>query len=752
MAQDYQIGALWIGGDLSFLEQLCLKSFVDVGHHVTLYSYEPIGNAPAGVELADAALILPRSEILRYSLNGSPALHADRFRYHLLSKCERMIWADTDAYCLRPFAPPTGHLYAWESAGHLNGGVLGLPPDSEGLARLLEFTADEYAIPPWYPESRRRELEARRDAGDPLHAGDMEWGVWVPHALTHFLRESGELKYALPQAALYPVPYEERRMMLRPRCDLSRFITEETLSIHFYGRRMRARILERNGGVPKPFSLIGQLLTRHGIDPLAAPLPRGAGAAARPKALPGAAAMDPAAVKAALAALGLGRIDSLADLGATAPALALAVHEAQDCDILLIDVDREGAFPAGGSDHLEAYRDFLDDNGVDPARVHVLRSAEALRPVDVLLNLGKFGDGAKIRHLEPFLARCLHADSQMLTDIRRKSGAYPFLAGHGRCEPLSGFEEQGKQVTRVLFRPGAPGPRPAAAAAPDPGWPQIARRLAGASGFFRDNGRHSFLHIPRGRTLVVSFDNLDITMTKREDRRPWGFDFIARQGWSMLGVMSNGWTWYRDPWVSDQFDTLAAEGFFAGFERVVFYGASMGGYAAAAFSGAAPGADVVAISPQSTVEKAVVPWESRYKAVWGADFSGKYGDAAQVSGAARRVTILYDPYEPLDAGHADRFTLPNAVTLRCPLLGHRLGSSLHQMGILNPIILGALSGKLTEAVFYRTLRARRDFPRYQKELFQRAVGRGHSRLARRMAERVLERGDNRFLRKALEGL
>ena len=32
------IASLWIGGRLSWLEQLCLKSFADQGHRTTLYS------------------------------------------------------------------------------------------------------------------------------------------------------------------------------------------------------------------------------------------------------------------------------------------------------------------------------------------------------------------------------------------------------------------------------------------------------------------------------------------------------------------------------------------------------------------------------------------------------------------------------------------------------------------------------------------------------------------------------------------
>ncbi len=273
MVTDYQIAALWIGGNLSFLEQLCLKSFIDAGHHVKLYSYEPIGNAPEGTELADANAVLSRDRFLRHTRTASPALHSDLYRYHRLKKNDRTIWADTDAYCVKRFQTATGHFFAWESDKGINGGVLGLPQDSAALEALLEFTADEYAIPVWYKSRYRDELIAERDAGRPVHVGDQPWGVWGPHALTHFVKESGEISHALPRAALYPFAYEDRALMLRPGLDPAPYVTDQTYSIHFYGRRMRARIVDKYEGVPRPRSLIGQLLKKHRIDPLAAPIP-----------------------------------------------------------------------------------------------------------------------------------------------------------------------------------------------------------------------------------------------------------------------------------------------------------------------------------------------------------------------------------------------------------------------------------------------------------------------------------------------
>lgn len=268
------IAALWMEGALSYLEQLCLKSFVDAGHKVVLYHYGPLQNVPEGIELGDAAEFLPQANFLTHERTGSPALHSDLFRYRMLAKSANTIWADTDAYCLRPFETGTGHFYGWESKKHVNGGVLGLPQDSDTLKALLAYTEDDFAIPSWYGAEYQAELEAKRDAGTPVHASEQPWGVWGPHAITHFLGVTGEIRFAFPQEVLYPFSFQDRRFMLRKNFDTAGYITAETRSIHLYGRRMRARLVEREGGVPHPKSLLGQLLIRHGIDPEKAPLRR----------------------------------------------------------------------------------------------------------------------------------------------------------------------------------------------------------------------------------------------------------------------------------------------------------------------------------------------------------------------------------------------------------------------------------------------------------------------------------------------
>ncbi len=736
MVRTREVGTLWIGGALSWMEILCLKSFVDAGQKITLFSYEDIPNVPEGVIRRDGREIIDTDNFMKYEKKDSFALFADLFRLHMIKACPGMIWIDTDVYCHQPMTYESDYVFGFELPGgdRVNNAILGMPAESALLDAMITFTNDHYAIPEFLKPKLQEEYRAAAAQGAPVHVSQQPWGVWGPMMVTHFVHKLGLLDKVQPMEAFYPVPFPERTRMIRKAEKVEARFTPATTAVHLWASNKRELGLRFNG-VPRAGSYLAKILEKHGIAPLTAPIK------SRGRLVFEA---DPAQNSDVLDQIGLGEVSTLADLGGTSPQLAIAAHNRFDCDIVLIDLLPEGVWPEKPSDWVASYHAHLTAAGIDAGRVKTVSRAKDLRPVDLLLNLSGFGDVNKVKYLDGVLQAALHADSRMVLDIRKGSGAFPFLRDFGTTEILSEREDGGGgKITRAVFTP-----TPPVASEEDAGWGEIARDLAGKDGFYRaGTAGHSFLYIPRSKkTLVVTFDNLDIAMNKREDRRPWGFSFIEKQGWSMLGVLAGGWTWYREPWVAQEFDRLAAEGFFAQFERVVFYGASMGGYAAAAFSAACPGADVVVISPQSTLDKTIVPWESRYKVAWDRDFSGKYGDAAQAIAPARRVSILYDPYEPLDSGHVARFTGANVVKLRTPLLGHRLGSSLHQMGILTPIILGALDGTLTEASFYQRLRARRDFPRYQRELFKRAVNRGHVTLAKAMGKLILKQGDNRAIR------
>lgn len=275
MSREYTIGMLWVEGPLSYVEQLCVQSFLDAGHAVTLYHYGTVSNVPEGVTVEHGGPILDRDSFIQHSRTGSMALFSDVFRYHLLKQSDGMIWADTDAYCVRPFRTDTGHFFGWESGHHINGGVLGLPRDSLALANLLEMTRDEYGIPPWLSAQARDRLAAKRDAGEPTHVGDLPWGTWGPHAITWHLGQTGEDRHAAPRDVLYPVPFAKRRQLVKAdrRKAVGNWLSENTLSIHLYGRRIRDFLASRPEGLPDKGGLIDELLAKHGIDPRAAPIP-----------------------------------------------------------------------------------------------------------------------------------------------------------------------------------------------------------------------------------------------------------------------------------------------------------------------------------------------------------------------------------------------------------------------------------------------------------------------------------------------
>ncbi len=88
--------------------------------------------------------------------------------------------------------------------------------------------------------------------------------------------------------------------------------------------------------------------------------------------------------------------------------------------------------------------------------------------------------------------------------------------------------------------------------------------------------------------------------TLSRDRDGWGFRWLVRQGFNVLSVKPQANDWYRDESLRAVFRAFYRDRVFADFRRTVFYGGSMGGFAALAFSTVAPGAAVIAMNPQST--------------------------------------------------------------------------------------------------------------------------------------------------------
>lgn len=266
------------------------------------------------------------------------------------------------------------------------------------------------------------------------------------------------------------------------------------------------------------------------------------------------------------------------------------------------------------------------------------------------------------------------------------------------------------------------------------------------NGFFEQLGREHFAgFLEAGNDLLVTFENVQSVRENNVDAEPRGFAYARHDGWSHLSLFSLRESWFRDHHVFAFFDRLVDEGFFDDFERIIFHGGSGGAsYAAAAFSVAAPGATVIALRPQATLDAEMTGWDQRYKFARKKNFNDRYGYAPEMIDAAERVFVAYDPIERLDACHAALFRKPHVTALPCPLMGDDLDQAFDRMGIHDVLIKLAMDGVLDRRRFLQLLRARRYDPTYVRALVRRLVVTGHPKLARIICAYMIRRGHKAF--------
>jgi hypothetical protein len=270
--------------------------------------------------------------------------------------------------------------------------------------------------------------------------------------------------------------------------------------------------------------------------------------------------------------------------------------------------------------------------------------------------------------------------------------------------------------------------------------------------FEQIGANHAALFIDQASTLLVTFECADTIRNTRMDQMPLAATLVDEAGWSQLTLIAEGDTWFRDPAVFAFFDRLVDEAFFDDFERVVFYGAGMCGYAAAAYSVAAPGSTVIALCPQATLDPRITEWDDRFYAYRRLCFSNRYGYAPDMIDAAHRAYILYDPQIPLDAMHAALFTRSNVVKLRCRHLGATLETNLLNMGVLTELIDAACEGQMSPRVFFQLLRARRRYLPYLRQLLRHVDRSGRPYLAALLCRTAMRRTSRPRFRRRLEEL
>ncbi|TNE62948.1 MAG: phosphoadenosine phosphosulfate reductase [Rhodobacteraceae bacterium] len=252
-------------------------------------------------------------------------------------------------------------------------------------------------------------------------------------------------------------------------------------------------------------------------------------------------------------------------------------------------------------------------------------------------------------------------------------------------------------------------------------WAEALEEFCEEHGYYEPLGdRFAAAFLDEKPRLLVSFDTFEQATERNDKGYPTGMMLAARHGWSSLTLMANDLDtkdrWFRSKNIYRYFDRLVDDGFFEDFDQVVFYGAGACGYAAAAYSVVAPGATVIAIAPQATLDGRLASWDRRFPKTRRMDFTSRYGFAPDMVDGAEKAFVLYDPRVSEDAMHAALFNRPHVNRIPCRLFGTDPEFEMLEMGALAPILEAAIDGRLDQRAVTRALRKRRDHLGYLRRL------------------------------------
>lgn len=203
-----------------------------------------------------------------------------------------------------------------------------------------------------------------------------------------------------------------------------------------------------------------------------------------------------------------------------------------------------------------------------------------------------------------------------------------------------------------------------------------------------------------GPVCYVTFASY--TDNRTLDRPGFGEDYFRGRGIDAIHVLSRDNRWYQHSELTDAIAAVAAAA--AGYERVIVYGSSMGGFAALRY-GAACGATVgLALSPQYTVDPAIAPFDRR----WADDVAQiSFRDDVHLPVLAEQY-VAYDPRDPHDRRH---FALLAARSLTVPIpipyAGHPVGSYLGETEMLRPLLEQIEAGDFDAQAYASEARRRR---------------------------------------------
>lgn len=234
------IQSLWIGDELSLMEQLCILSFLKNGHPFHLYTYEEVKNIPAGTVIKDASELINPDRIFKYQKRDTYSGFANMFRYKLLLE-KGSYWVDTDVICLRPFDNDSEYIFAksrsTEPSGRMDGKY-----EMENC--VIKAPAGSGIMEYCYKESLSR---------DPI---ELEFCDTGPNLLELAVKKYGLEDYTASAETYCPISYRHWGRVINGRLSVSllekaRLALHRSKGLHLWNEMWRLNHVTKNAQFPE---------------------------------------------------------------------------------------------------------------------------------------------------------------------------------------------------------------------------------------------------------------------------------------------------------------------------------------------------------------------------------------------------------------------------------------------------------------------------------------------------------------------
>ena len=254
-ANTKEIANFFWHGNLTALEKACIKSFINNGFQVRLWSYT--NEHVEGTQSCDARIILPESELDSYCYTNTHttehvsniAAFSDIFRLLVIARFGGW-WFDTDCYCLvnsntfKIARSNTKFVAGFESMEEVNTAAL--------------FISSEY--------SHILLNQALRMCK--LHDNKFDkWGTIGPLLLKRFLLENNEWDNIRQQSDFYAIHYDEANLLIDPQLkDVAKERVASSMLMHLWDSLLIGKYkIDKNN--PPVGSLLEEIIRKHAFRP-----------------------------------------------------------------------------------------------------------------------------------------------------------------------------------------------------------------------------------------------------------------------------------------------------------------------------------------------------------------------------------------------------------------------------------------------------------------------------------------------------